>query len=393
MLRSGGCAGGRRDVPQARRGTFPRRLPRLRLPLTLIIGTILARWGKRMKRIVSACLMLLLGAGAGAGLDQASDWADRTDDFSGGYEGSKAICRALKTKTLPASDMPSPAAVRALKGCDSEALYYGIGMPADPVRARQCAYAERDAGDEIVIGGSIMLMTIYANGVGAKRDLDLATHLACGIDGAPAESDGRVRHLAELEATGWAGTDFHYCDDITSGLAMGYCESHSARIAGARRNAALAALTRDWSAPKKAAFARLQTAHAAFVEAHGGGEVDLAGSARAAMSIAAEERARDEFLDIVRRLADGTAPRATSAGYRAADARLNIAYRKAISGAAGEDSVGAVTQSGIRTAQRAWLHYRDAFLAFARIGYKDLPQDSLAAWLTERRTAMLEERE
>ena len=35
-----------------------------------------------------------------------------------------------------------------------------------------------------------MLMTIYANGVGAARDLDLATALACQVEGAAAKSDG-----------------------------------------------------------------------------------------------------------------------------------------------------------------------------------------------------------
>ena len=61
------------------------------------------------------------------------------------------------------------------------------------MRDRQCAYLEHtsraDAGG---FSGNTMLMIIYANGVGAERNLDLATTLACRLDGAPAEEDGRL---------------------------------------------------------------------------------------------------------------------------------------------------------------------------------------------------------
>ena len=47
-------------------------------------------------------------------------------------------------------------------------------------------------------------------------------------------------------------------------------------------------------------------------------------------------------------------------------------------------------KDGIRDAQRAWLRYRDAFLAFAALRYPQVTRDSLSAWLTEKRTKMLE---
>jgi hypothetical protein len=61
------------------------------------------------------------------------------------------------------------------------------------VRARQCACPERTSrADTGGFSGNTMLMIIYANGVGAERNLDLATTLACRLDGAPAEEDGRL---------------------------------------------------------------------------------------------------------------------------------------------------------------------------------------------------------
>jgi uncharacterized protein YecT (DUF1311 family) len=304
---------------------------------------------------------------------------------------SKAICRTVLHRDPPAADKPDAKTAASLKGCDSEKLYYGIGMKADPVRARQCAFLEmQKEPDEGVFAGRTMLMTIYANGVGAKRDLDVATHLACGLEGAPAEVDGRVTHLHELKAKNWAGNDFDFCDDITSGLAMGYCADHAANVAAPVREAKIARLASSFGASEKQAFDSLRRAQTAFVEAHGSGEVDMSGTARAAMSIQAEESARDEFVDVLQRLASGQAPAFTHAQFVAADAKLNSAYRKALAEAGPSDAPGAVQKEGIRDAQRAWLRYRDAFLAFAAIKYPQISRDSLAAWLTQERTKMLE---
>jgi len=321
----------------------------------------------------------------------AQDWSENKDEITSGMTQSKAICRGVLHRDPPAADRPDARTAASLKGCDSEKLYYGIGMKADPVRARQCAFLEmQKEPDEGIFAGRTMLMTIYANGVGAKRDLDVATHLACGLEGAPAEVDGRVTHLAELKSKGWTGNDFDFCDDITSGLAMGYCADHAANVAAPARDAKIAALASGFAPAEKQAFEALRKAHAAFVDAHGDGEVDMSGTARAAMEIEAQEGARDEFVDILQRLASGRAPAFTHAQFVAADAKLNQAYRKALAEAGPPDAVGAVQKEGIRDAQRAWLRYRDAFLAFAALKYPQVTRDSLSAWLTEKRTKMLE---
>jgi hypothetical protein len=341
-----------------------------------------------MRRFPLLAILLAIAAA----VEPPRDWGDARDEWagSGDYEASKAICRKLRDREPPASDRPDSATARSLEGCDSEALYYGIGMPRDPVRARQCAFLEAEADDGGVFSGRTMLMTIYANGQGARRDLDVATHLACGIDGAPMESHGRVTHLAELKRTGWKGQDFHFCDDITSGLAMGYCASHEAGKAGALREAALAAMTRPWTAADKRAFERLRQAHSAYVEAHGSGEVDMTGTARAALSIQAEEALRDELVEMLERLRSGRALPTPAARLPAEDAALNAAYRKRLQEAGGEDAgPGAVTADGIRAAERAWLRYRDSFLDFASVKFPRVPRNELAAWLTRKRTAVL----
>jgi hypothetical protein len=319
------------------------------------------------------------------------DWGDSDEQWASSteFEPSKAICRKLRDREPPASDRPDPATARSLKGCDSEALYYGIGKPADPVRARQCAFVEAEGDEGGVFWGRTMLMTIYANGRGAKRDLEVAAHLACGIEGAAMESHGRVTRLAELEAKAWKGRDFHFCDDITSGLAMGHCARHFADVEKAKRESEMAERTRGWTMAEKRALAGLRRAHEAYVEAHGLGETDLSGTARGAMVVEAEERERDSFAALLASLSAGHLPPGGAPAYRAADLRLNAAYRQVIRDIAPSESPGAVTREGIRDAQRAWLRYRDAFLAFAAVKFPRVGRDGLAAWLTEQRTEVL----
>jgi hypothetical protein len=318
------------------------------------------------------------------------DWGNVTDEWASSdeFDNSKALCQRLSDREPPASDRPDAATARSLKGCSSEALYYGIGMAADPVRARQCAFLESERDDGAVFSGRTMLMTIYANGRGAKRDLDLAAHFACGIEGAAMESHGRVTHLSQLKQSSWKGQDFHFCDDITSGLAMGYCASHDSSLAGARRDRKLAALAAGWTAAEKQAFARLRTAHEAYVEAHGSGEVDLSGTARGAMVIGAEEALREELVAMLERLRSGGASPVAAARLAAEDKALNAAYRQRLS-ETGETYPGAVTRKGVQDSERAWLRYRDSFLAFAAIKFPRVPRNALAAWLTRQRTALL----
>ena len=346
----------------------------------------------RDAKVIRFAGVMLAGALLIAAAEPVWDWGDANDSWNAGFAESKAICRAVRGREPPPGDRPNAAAAAALKGCDSEALFYGIGMAADPVKARQCAFVEaRDAAPDEMgapFTGKAMLMTIYANGIGAARDLDVATHLACGIDGAPAESDGRVLHLRKLKADGWKGRDFHFCDDITSGLAMGWCAGHDARITAAKREARIAALTRGWKPAERAAFARLRAAEERYAKAHSGGEINASGTMRGVFWTVAREKRAEELLGLVEGLAAARSVPRGAGGFAGADRALNTAYRARLAALRRETS-GTVTAEGVRGAQRAWLGYRDAFLTFAAVKYPGVSRDSLAAHLTRLRIAAL----
>lgn len=332
-----------------------------------------------------ALVLLLAQPPRGGG----ENWADEHSQLTSGpqFARSKGVCRKLGDPRPPEGDLPSPAQRRALKGCDSEKLYYGEGVKPDYVRARQCAFIEADGEDAEVFGGSTILMQVYANGLGVKRDLDLATAYACGISGAPAEVDGRVNHLQALKAKP-DGKRFDYCDDITSGLAEGYCQARGSNKAGISRDARLKALVARLPPAARPLYAPLQKAFAAFVDAHGDGEVDLSGTARAAIEIQEQDAVRDQFLRDLDRLVSGRWPAATDAP--AADAALNASYRKALAWAASKDNTTTTKPDDVRTAQRAWLAYRDAYVRFARAAAPGVPAEAVLARLTRLRTAQLD---
>jgi uncharacterized protein YecT (DUF1311 family) len=74
--------------------------------------------------------------------------------------------------------------------------------------------------------------------------------------------------------------------------------------------------------------------------------------------------------------------RATGADFIKADTDLNATYRKALELATKQDfsqDDGLIRPEGIREAERAWLKYRDAWVAFATLHYQ---QTDSNAWLT-----------
>lgn len=322
----------------------------------------------------------------------AFDWSDAGGEHAGDpqYARSQALCRAALGREPPAADRPDPRAAASLAGCDAEALYYGIGGTPDPARARLCAFAQAPSDPSLEpFAGRAMLMTIYANGVGARRDLDIALHLACGIQGlAPAEYDRRVIHLARLRDGAARGRDFHYCDDISPGLADGLCAAHRAALARPRREAALRALIARWTPAERQAFEPLRRAFEAFVAASAAGDLAGSGSASASLRRRLEQGLRDQFADMIQRLSTRRQPRFTPAQFRTEDLQLNQAYLARLADERQYDAPGLSVES-IQNAQRAWLRYRDAFLAFAAVKFPRVPRDSLAAWLTRNRSEII----
>ena len=303
-------------------------------------------------------------------------------------------CDAPMQYPLPTAGQPGAAERERLSGCDSESLYYAEAP--DYAQARLCAWIERDEGNQLVIGGSAVLMMIYANGRGVERDLMLARRFACETGGAPAELDGRLAHLDELAEAAAPATDFDLCDDITSGYMMGFCAERDATLRRRAREREWAALMAGWSDAERAAWKTLRAAADAFFAARVEGEVDMSGTARGAMAIGTAEDLEETLLKDVTAFEQGTRPRGDATALKAADAALNASYaaaRRAATPEPGEDwsLLGTIRPEAIRDAERAWLKYRDAWVAFGRVKYPDVPPEAWLDYFTRQREAQLRE--
>ncbi|MBX9664602.1 hypothetical protein [Novosphingobium sp.] len=275
-----------------------------------------------MNRNIAASCALLLAVAASA--PQRYDWSgEKLEETFGSETASDAAstqnaCRARLIIEPPASDWPSAREREELKGCDSEALYYGIGRTADPVAARKCALIERErevgpsAPDFAGLGysyfsGTGILAMIYANGTGTARNLDVAIHMACGVEDAPAASMSRIAELLERQTGKGRGGKFEICNDATSGISEGYCADHANRLAEQIREQRTAALGARWTEPQHRLFAQVFASFSKYAEiAH---DMDcFGGTAHVACTIVAASADQDDFLHRIEALAAGRRP-------------------------------------------------------------------------------------
>ncbi|MGO9011849.1 MAG: lysozyme inhibitor LprI family protein [Bryobacteraceae bacterium] len=340
-------------------------------------GCNLKREAIHTKTQLSAALLAMVYATCLSA--QPEDTADQT----------KAKCAKYLQTPLPA-EASSIASPKTWPDCNSYRLYFGIGVTVDYSAARNCAWAERLAiqtGIESeytvasVFGGSAMLSVLYANGEGVKKNLPLAIRFACEQGWAEAEFEGRIRHLESLRDKPAApGSKFQFCDDITSGFMMGFCSAYVKELTDQKRAGDVHALSSTWPQPQQTAFTALVQTEQAYSKAHGNWEINTAGTARVAEEIGAEQKLRDEFLAALRSFEKGNLPHGSANDFAKADARLNDLYRKVLASAeAHKSDLGAVQPQGVRTAERAWLKYRDAWVVFAKLRY---PSVSPGYWLT-----------
>jgi uncharacterized protein YecT (DUF1311 family) len=337
-----------------------------------------------------AGVALALAGVAGASSPDSYNWGRQQDEWSKNPEfaDSKAVCGRVGDPVMPAADRPSAAEVRALKGCASENLYYGDSVKVDDVRARHCAGIEvaRDPDAEESLGGRNILMQLYANGRGVKRNLDLAIGYACTINATPAEFLGRIAHLQRMSRN---PENFDYCDDITSGYAMGLCTYRGSRGSAVERDRNLRTLVAGFPQESALLYVAMKKTFDTFLTAHEG-EVDQSGTDRTMMVIMERDKAADQFVLDLHRLKDGKWPALSGADARAADTQLNASYRKLLADTVTPDDYPQVRRSDIRGAQRAWLIYRDTYANFAAKAAPAIPRDAIIARLTRLRLAQLE---
>lgn len=288
---------------------------------------------------------------------------------------------ALENKCSTYKKFPDKYTETAKERCESYLYYYGLSGKEGDEEAKKCAYRELAEDEGLVFGGPSILMMIYANGRGVKKDIDLALKYACLLSGSETEMEERIDHLNRLRNK---NEKFDVCDDITSGFMAGHCTRLKTQKSKEERALRIETLKKTLNVTEQAAFTSLQEAFKQFKKERTSKEVDLSGSARAQLVLEEEEALEKDFLGKLERFEKGKYP----VSGKDNDAALNSVYKAIISKEVG---MGTQTAKGHKETQRAWLKYRDAWLRYATIRYPIIDKTSLQRELTADRISQLEE--
>lgn len=300
-------------------------------------------------------------------------------------------CPPVKLYDFPKKDLPVVMDRGLLKQGSSRQYYYGVGVPVDYVKARQLAFIEMDSlgENEDAFEGPSILMMLYANGLGVTRDLDLSIRLACGnVQGAPAELEGRVQHLKDLREKNAKDT-FDICDDVTSSRMSGSCAFLRSELAEIARQKRIDSVIGKWSAQEQGAYKKLRAAASAYFDASVESEIDLSGTARTSMQIDASEEWEEDFVQKIEecgpcRMADSSAAAAGKT-----DKELNALYNRIMKTT--KANWGTITKEGIRSTQRLWIRYRDAWVALGAVRCPAVAADTWKALITRERVGQLKD--
>jgi hypothetical protein len=296
---------------------------------------------------------------------------------------AKQACAAVEQVELPAADHPTAAEEKALAGCASVDLYYGLGMAADPVKARKCAYAEMDRGTKPGLTGKAILAMIYANAKGVERNYDFAIKMACTIGDSPGDGAGRVYQLLRLKKENPAETRYSVCDHSSGRNLYEQCAILQARFDKSDRDQQLEKLTASWGARDKKAFHAFWEEEERFAKVEANNAVDLGGT----FEIQEEVFVINNMVEALEKFEKGELPKHSAEEAHSAQAAEAAAFEKTQTGATSE--WGTATRASVKTSEEEWRRYRTAWLAFSKQKYPGVSEDSWKTWLDQERADML----
>lgn len=293
-----------------------------------------------------------------------------------------ANCAAYATVPLPA-EAQSVIAPKIAPACASYRSYRGIGRPVNYVEARTCAWQERLAqkaglGQNLkqplawVVGGSLILADIYANGAGVARNWPLAMRFACESEAQTAEL--ALPEMKKLEATPDVSKRFELCSYAATTFSMNFCMGYEDDKADDDRERYYNSLKRTMTAEQKTAFGALLAAKKAYIVKHSD-EVDRGGTIHTIRMMQSQDILEDLFRVELVHFERKKWPALSKSQINGADGVLQRRYDatlRKLKSQTHETWEGAVTAEQLAGVQPVWQKYRDAWVAFARVRYPDV---------------------
>jgi uncharacterized protein YecT (DUF1311 family) len=357
-------------------------------------------------------------------------------------EPTYSALAVLPSLHIPAADLPTPAELKTLKDCNSFDLYYGFAYTADRnrisvepdyVKARLCALSEMSGSPEELNDLDVLSM-IYANGYGVKHNLALAEKLAQEnnlytkkfID--DGSTDDPFTHVDPNMIVKLTDNQvLNVCDikdiDDTNTTTLDTCLPVIKKMASQQRQATLQKLSGNWTPAQQVALQQLNVKADIFFTLRSNTE-SIADQISCDYSAIQARPGCNTQLDLMADKAYGemqddlvaTLVYLDSKGlsdfsekeYKESDVKLNLVYQNIIkqnrkdiailkTDSAINDSLLIPASFGnddalvtLKRTQRAWLKYRDAWLAFGATRYPRVLAHSWETWLNQQRTAQLQ---
>jgi len=245
---------------------------------------------------------------------------------------------------------------------------------------------------------AIDLAEMFANGNEVEQDFSAAIHIICGENFmAPAERWGMLEHVLAMKR-GQTDEPLDFCNHSTSRDGGIRCAAQRDGEQGPELEARFESIRERW--PGKTLDTLRQRADA-FLDADAFWEAEQ--SREGTMYAYAETHARldreEKFLGLLDLYAGERAPAASEAERERADAELNAAYRKRLAAIEPcdpdyQNCSRPLEPENLRNAQRAWIPYRDAWIAFYQHRWRGAAPPAalrreIATALTRLRTAEL----
>jgi uncharacterized protein YecT (DUF1311 family) len=304
-------------------------------------------------------------------------------------------CASVANLTVPKGD---PSA----KCEDPAGLYYGTDGAPDYAAARSCALSQwhnlkrpldtLPLPDERVIMPIATLVMIYTNGNGVPSNVDLAIHIVC-VDDPPTASwpsfDEVIARLLQIKAH--PTQKFDFCSSgIDFWKSVGYeCLGIQEKLEENQHMAPLSKLMTTWTSPQKAAFAKMMKSRSTFVSQERDAET-TGGTGVGGQMMEAEHDLNLNLIDSTIRFDTGHLPSFTHQDYVDSDKKLNLTYNTILSNLSGRKKEDyCKSPEMIRATERAWIAYRDDWVAFARLRWPQVSADSWLTLLTKERTDQL----
>lgn len=292
------------------------------------------------------------------------------------------MCADVQQADPPAADHPTAAEEKLLAKCSSLDLYYGFDGPADPVKARKCAYAEIDRGSTFALSGRAILTMIYANGKGVPRNYDIALKLACAINDSPGDAAGRIYELNRMKKSK-VESRFDICSHSAAHELYEQCAILGARFDKIDRDKQLDDMIASWSAADQKAFRSFWAEVEKFSKAEATNAINL----ESTFEIQEEVFWLNHVIDTIKQFEGGDLPKYSADEEKKAQEAEAAAYAKSQTG--DKAQWGTVTREGVKTSEEEWHRYENAWIAFGKQRYPKVTEDSWKAWLDQERAAML----